>query len=627
MLFSPFMLRGKTLPTRAVFTAHTVSLGSDGVPGERALAYYRARAAGGAGMIVMEPVPVLDNGGVTPQNYRYEDPGFVSGLAQVAAGVHQHGSVLICQLYHMGANADPHSPSSERWGPSAMPGPGWSDVVRAIDEVDIAKVVNAFAEAAATVMKAGVDGVECMFAYDTLIDQFMDPKRNQRTDGYGGPLANRCRLAVMVLNAIRASIGSEAILGITVTAGMQEYVEAVDHLTSECDIDYVGVGNGNYESLHLTIPPMEVEVGVGIAPASAVRRGTTVAAVIAEGRIRDASTAERALSSGACDLVGMTRALLADPEILLKSRADHRTHEVRSCIGYNLCIARRLRRYPVACVQNPAAGLEYLGELVGAERPHRVVVVGAGLAGLEAARVAAERGHDVSVLEASSSAGGQALLIARLPMQQSFGELVTWRVSELARLGVDVRYNVKATTTLLLDLTPGTVVVATGSRPRRFDMSFNAADVLAGAQLPEGRVIVLDSDGHRKGVGTAEWLAESGRSVTLVSLTPSPAYMLDSSKVGPLALARVRDLGVKLVEGHRLVSIGAGHVTLARNYDGSSLTLEAAAVVCSMAHDAVDDLVGPLRAAGVAVEAVGDARTPRLVEDAIRDGYNVASKL
>lgn len=221
--------------------------------------------------------------------------------------------------------------------------------------------MNAFAEAAATVMKAGVDGVECMFAYDMLIDQFMDPKRNQRTDGYGGPLANRCRLAVMVLNAIRASIGAEAILGIRVTAAMQEYVEAVDHRTSECDIDYVGVGNGNYESLHLTIPPMEVEVGVGIA-ASAVRRG------------------------------------------------------------------------------------------------------------------------------------------------------------------------------------------------------------LAGSRLPEGRVVVLDSDGHRKGAGTAEWLAESGRSVALVSLTPSPAYMLDSSKVGPLALVRLRDLGGQVGRGPPV----GGHRSRAR-YVGAQL--------------------------------------------------------
>ena len=219
LLFSPFVLRGKTLPSRAVFTAHTVSLSADGVPGERALGYYEARAKGGAGMIVMEPIPVMDNGGVTPQNYRFDHPNFVAGLAAVADAVHQHGTVFISQLYHMGANADPYQPSSERWGPSPMPGPGWSDVVRPIDDLDMAELVNAYVAAATTAMQAGVDGVECMFAYDTLVDQFMDPKRNQRIDAYGGSLENRCRLAVQVLNSIRQAIGPEAILGITVTGG------------------------------------------------------------------------------------------------------------------------------------------------------------------------------------------------------------------------------------------------------------------------------------------------------------------------------------------------------------------------------------------------------------------------
>jgi len=174
LLLSPLTLRGHVLPTRAVFTAHTTSFGSDGVPGARALAYYEARAAGGAGLVVMEPVPVLPNGGVTPQNYRYDAPGFVPGLRAAVEAVKRHGTGFVSQLYHMGANADPQSPWSERWAPSAVQGPGWADALRAVDEVDLGDVVEGFVAAARAAVAAGVDGVECMFAYDTLVDQFLD---------------------------------------------------------------------------------------------------------------------------------------------------------------------------------------------------------------------------------------------------------------------------------------------------------------------------------------------------------------------------------------------------------------------------------------------------------------------
>ena len=645
LLFSPLTLRGHTLQSRAVFTAHTVTLSTDGVPGDRARGYYEARAAGGVGLIVMEPIPVLANGGVIPQNYRYQHPGFVAGLRSVVDAVHRHGTIFVCQLYHMGSNADPYSPWSERWGPSAMQGAGASDVVRPIDEFDIDYLVNGYVAAAKAAIDGGADGIECMFAYDTLVDQFMDPKRNERTDHYGGSLPNRCRLAVRILHELRAVVGSQALLGITVSAAMQEHVEAVSLLGSMCDLDYVGVGNGNYERLHLTIPPMEVPVGIGVLPAASLRstlgRLQPSPAVIAEGRIRTAALAEDALASGACDLVGMTRALIADPELLLKSRSGH-AERVRECVGYNLCIARRLRKYPVACVQNPIAGLEHeqpfgpLHALTKSNSPRQVIVVGAGLSGLEAARVAAERGHRVLVLERSGVAGGQASLIGRLPLQTGFAELVDWRVAELARLKVELRFNVDVTANSVAALIDppsdpawpqAFVVVATGSTPTALPGSIAAADALLGATIAGETVIVIDGEGHRKGVGTAEWLALRGHRVTLVAVNGSPAAMLDGSKVGPLAMGRLADLGVQLVEGHRLVGVDGGEVRLLRSYDGAALTLLADSVVHATPHTVNDALVDPLRRAGINVRAVGDARTPRLVEDAIRDGYGLATTL
>jgi 2,4-dienoyl-CoA reductase-like NADH-dependent reductase (Old Yellow Enzyme family) len=624
LLLSPLELRGKLLPSRVVFTAHTVSFGQDHVPGERARDYYVARAAGGAGMIVMEPLPVLPNGGVTPQNYRYDDDRFVPALRRVVGAVHEHGTVFVSQLYHLGANADPLAGDSERWAPGPGLAPGGPDGLRAMDDEDIAVLVDGHVRAARAAIAAGADGVECMFAYDTLVDQFLSAQRNLRDDGYGGPLEGRARLAREILQALRAEIGSERLLGITVTAAMEGYEEAVAHLSERCEIDYVGVGHGNYEAPFLIVPPMEFEPGHGIPFAARAKLAAPELAVLAEGRINRPEIAERALADGACDLVGMTRALLADPLVPRRAR-DGETDRIRECIGYNLCIARRLRKFPIGCVQNPAAGHERaLGDLPRAREPRNVLVIGAGLAGLEAARVAAERGHRVTVLERDEVAGGQVRLISGLPFQGSFAELVDWRTRELGRLGVEVALGVEADAAECARRSPDAVVVATGAAPTALAGSAPAADVLSGATPVEGPVVVLDFEGHRKGGGVAEVLAAGGRQVTLVALGGTALSALASATVGMLALRRLAEHGVRLVEGHRLLAIEEDAVHLERVYDGTRLVLEARAVVHASPHTPADGLVRELRDRAIPVRAIGDARAPRLVEDAIGDGYRAA---
>lgn len=621
LLFSPLDLRGRRLRNRAVFTAHTVSYAQDHVPGDRARAYYAARAAGGVGLIVMEPLPVLPNAGMTPQNYRYRDERFVPGLRRIVEAAHAHETLLVCQLFHLGANADPFAGETERWAPSPGLAPGGPDGLRSIDEEDMSALVEGHVLAARAALAAGADGVECMFAYDTLVDQFLSPVRNRREDAYGGPLENRARLAVAVLGALRDAIGPDRLLGMTVTAALPGYEEAVAELTSRCDVDYVGVGHGNYEQPHLVVPPMELPPGHGVPFAARAKEAAPGTAILAEGRINRPEIAERALAEGACDLVGMTRALIADPEILVKARAG-RPERIRECVAYNLCIARRFRKFPVACVQNPAAGAEAeLGRVQPARSARDVLVVGAGLAGLEAARVAAERGHRVVLLERGEAPGGQVRLLARLPLQGPFAELAAWRVRELGRLGVVVETGVAADASTAAGRAAGCVLVATGARPSSLAGSIAAAIVLDGGTLPDGPVVVLDHEGHRKGGGVAEWLAGQGREVTLVALTRPALAALVPATVGALMLQRLSALGVRLVEGHSLGAIEDGRVRLVRDYDGSELVLETGAVVHASPHLPEDALVRELRGEGVEVRAIGDARAPRTVEDAIRDGY------
>lgn len=218
-LLSPRPLRGYELRNRVVFTAHTASLSQDGLPGQRVRDYYGARAAGGAGLIVMEPLPVLPSAGVTPQNYRWRDERFVPCLRAVADHVHEHGTVFVTQLYHLGPNADPTATMQGLWSVSAGPPPdGGPGLMREIDAHDIAELVDAHVDAARTVLAAGVDGVECMFAYDTLVDGFMSEVRNRREDGYGGAFEDRMRLPREILGALREALGPEPLLGVTLRA-------------------------------------------------------------------------------------------------------------------------------------------------------------------------------------------------------------------------------------------------------------------------------------------------------------------------------------------------------------------------------------------------------------------------
>jgi glycine/D-amino acid oxidase-like deaminating enzyme len=256
-----------------------------------------------------------------------------------------------------------------------------------------------------------------------------------------------------------------------------------------------------------------------------------------------------------------------------------------------------------------------------------VLVVGAGLAGLEAARVAAERGHRVTVLERSAAPGGQVRLIARLPVQEPFAELIEWRVRELRRLAVDIELGIDADAGECVRRAPDVVVIATGADPTALPGSTPAAEVLGGITPGDGPVVVLDFEGHRKGAGVAETLAASDREVTLVALGAPALAALTYSTVGMLALRRLAALGVALVEGHRLRALDAGAVHLERIYDGTPLTLATSAIVHASPHTPADSLVAELRERAIPVRAIGDARAPRLVEDAIADGYRAALAL
>jgi 2,4-dienoyl-CoA reductase-like NADH-dependent reductase (Old Yellow Enzyme family)/thioredoxin reductase len=619
-LLSPLSLRGHELRNRVVFTAHTASFSQDGVPGPRVRDYYAARARGGSALIVMEPLPVLPSAGVTPQNYRFEDARFVPGLRAVTDAVHEHGTLLVSQLYHLGPNADPTATMQARWGVSGGPAPeGGPGLLHEPDAEDLRALVDGHVRAARSALDAGVDGVECMFAYDTLVDGFMSEVRNRRADEYGGSFENRMRLAREILDALRTEVGERPLLGVTLTASLPEYVEAVAHLNERCDIDYFGIGNGNYDHLELLMPSLDFEPGFGVPYAAAVKQAVPGATVLAEGRINRPEIGERALADASCDLVGMTRAQIADPDLVGKAAAG-RAGEIRECVALNVCVARRLRKFPIACVQNPSAGFE-TRPVEPATSPRRVVVIGGGVAGLEAACTAAAVGHVVTLLEREQKLGGQVALVAELPVQRAHRQLIDWRVGELERLGVRVELGARADPESIARLEPAVVIVATGSEPDiRFAGAVAAIDVLCGVDVAGEEIVVVDEEGHRKASGVAEVLARAGRRVTLVGDGVEPCAQLELSLAAVPTRRRLQEAGVSVLGSGSVVAAEPGRVAV--RIGGELHELPADAVVHAGRHRPVEGLVPALRARGLTAIAVGDAHAPGLIEEAIRSGHD-----
>jgi 2,4-dienoyl-CoA reductase-like NADH-dependent reductase (Old Yellow Enzyme family) len=362
-LFAPLMLRGRRLRNRIVMTAHTTSMGVDGIPGDRAAAYYAERARGGAGLIVVEPIPVHPTARVTPDNFTAQDPRYVPALGELAATVRGHGCALIQQLYHVGPYANPLASRRERWGPSPTQPLGAADRVHAMTRREIRELVTSFASAAATVAAAELDGVEVLMGHDGLIDSFLSPLHNHRADEYGGPARNRLRLAREVLDAVRSAVG-DRILGVSLSgdhfsAGglhADDCAEIAATLVDGHDVDYVAVTNAGYLAAHLIIPTMDVDPGFGDQFARAVKHALPGTPVLAQGRITTPQLAESLLAGGACDLVGMTRALIADPYLPTKARTG-RTAEIRPCIGCNQqCWGRRARQFFISCLRRAGPG-------------------------------------------------------------------------------------------------------------------------------------------------------------------------------------------------------------------------------------------------------------------------------
>ncbi|WP_332702327.1 NADH:flavin oxidoreductase [Devosia sp.] len=541
-LMSPFTLNKLTLRNRVVSTAHAeVYAEAGGLPGDRYIRYYEEKAKGGLGLAICggsSPVSID-----SPQGWwksvNLSTDKVIDPLARLAETMHKHGAKIMIQATHMGRRNAFHG---ENWPhlmtPSGIREPVHRGNAKIIEIQEIRRIIKDFGVAAKRVKAAGMDGIEVSAAHQHLIDQFWSPRSNFRTDEWGGSLENRMRFGREVLNEVREAVGPDFVVGLRM-CGDEFHEDGLDHETlkeiaqamGETGlIDYisvVGSGADTHNTLANCMPPMALPPEPFVHLAAGIKSVLDIPVMHAQS-IRDAGQAERLLAAGMIDLVGMTRAQIADPHMVEKIR-DGREDEIKQCVGANYCIDRQYNGLDVLCVQNAATSREatmphIITRSTGPKR--KVVVVGGGPGGLEAARVARSRGHDVVLFEKGDAVGGQINLAAKAPQREQMAGIVRWFDMETKRLGVDRRMGTEATPDMILDENPDIVVLATGGSSNIWQvpgwgiedgLAVSSWDILSGKVAPGQNVLVYDVMSAHTGSGTADFLATRGSTVEIVT--------------------------------------------------------------------------------------------------------------
>ena len=536
-LLQPFQLKHLTLKNRVISTSHEPAYSEEALPKARYRLYHEEKAKGGIGMTMIGGSSIVAPD--SPQafgNLYVGSDAIIPWFKELTDGVHKYGAAVMVQITHLGRRT---SWAKEHWLPVIAPSPVREPAHRAfpkeMEDWDFARVVAAYGAAARRCREGGMDGIE-IESYGHLFDAFWSPITNERTDEYGTQtLENRMRFSVEVLQEIRRQVGNDYIVGLrmvvdeTVEDGLtrKDGLAIAQHMAESGLIDFINVIQGyigSDESISHVIPGMGTPAGPHLDLAREVKRLVKLP-VMQAARVNDVATARHAITSGAVDLIGMTRAHMADPHIVAKIQRGEETR-IRPCVGTGYCIDRLYQGMEALCLHNPATSRE-------ATMPHviptttgartKVVVGGAGPAGLEAARVSAARGHTVVLVEAADKPGGQVLLAAKLQRRREIVGIVEWLAAEVQLLDIDTRFNTYAEAPEVLAENPDIVVIATGGLPFAGRLKFGAElatspwDVLAGQVPIAPEVLVFDDHGAHEGLSLAEFAVDHGAKLEYVS--------------------------------------------------------------------------------------------------------------
>ncbi len=651
-LWTPLELGPVTTRNRIVFSAHLTNYARDGRPTEQHAAYYAARAAGGTGLIVTE------EHSTHPTDWPYEKliHGFhrdvIPGYRAITDAVHRHRVPIFAQINHNGGQASSMFSRLAVWAPSAVADPLFREVPKAVTVAEIDEIVAGYALVAEHCAEGGFDGIELQCSHSSIVRGFLSPATNRRTDEYGGSLDNRARLLLRIVAAVRRVIGNRLALGVRICGDelidggttIDDAVEIARMVEACGQVDYINTSIGvATASLFMIEASMHIPPGYALFIPSAMRKAVDLP-VVGVGRFKDPLQAERALAEGHCDLVGVVRGQIADADFAAKARAGA-TDDIRLCLSCNQeCVGRMGLNRWLGCIENPRTGREAEAQTetvaIAAPRRHlRVMVAGAGPAGLQAAIAAARNGHQVDVYEQSAEAGGQVRVAASVPNRAELGDMIRNQLTECRRHGVQIHYGQAVWPGLVDELRPDKVIVATGAEPQRpwwapADVP-NVADVRAvieGTARPEGDVVVIDEIGFHHATSVAELLADRGCAVEVVTngmvVGQDLGITLDMENWWMRATAK------GIVQSTDLVPMGVAggdddrlSLTLLHHPTGANQVRTPHWVVLAVPAAPVEWLYVDLERAGVDVERVGDCVAPRRAHAAVVDGERAGSAI
>lgn len=645
-VFEPIRIGACEIPNRIVRTAHGTHFAHTEL-NDRFTAYHLARAKGGCGLTILEIASVHPSSVVTIRNF---DDSIIAEYRKFMDVIRPHGMKVFQQLYHGGHNAP--GLDGVAWSASDVPSPmGVVPLVMGRQEIDA--VIAAFAAAAVRCKAGGLDGVELHGAHGYIFFQFLSRLTNHRDDDYGGSLDNRMRLLLETMRAVRAAVGPDFPVGVRLSTSevpggvTQEDVSAVIRaLEAEALIDFVDLSLGDYYRMASMNAAMDMPTGYELPSAAPAGAVATVPRIVA-GRFRTLEEADQVIRAGDADLVSMVRAQIADPDLVRKTR-EGKVEQVRPCIACNQgCIGSLFRGGVLGCLVNPAVGFEgQLSEdlIAPASRPGKVLVIGGGPAGMEAARIAALAGHQVILAEAAPTLGGKIAIARRAPFLATFGDIASWLEQEVYRLGVDVRLSTYMDEAAVRAENADHVIVATGSLPRSDGLqTMRPWEPVEGIGLPHvtttsdlitnppssfgQSAVVLDEVGHYEAIAAVDLLMARGLRVTLVTRHAMLTPYVDSTQRTVPAMERFVQGDFRLMVRSQLTAIRQGAAHVQSIHGGPIEEVTADHVVTIHYEKPFCELFDALRDDHPSIHRIGDALSPRDAQAAIAEGRALAMAL